>query len=94
MTTSKHGRRPLARLALAAGGVGTLIAVAAAAQFAAHRLGATAGAALAGAVFAGCWIVFRVRPLLHPARPRAAAMPARSGNASPEAADRDLLPLL
>ena len=66
MNPSNHRSRPLARIALAAGGIGALIAVCEAADLAARHRGAIAGAAVITFVFAACWIIRRVRPLLHP----------------------------
>jgi hypothetical protein len=79
----------------AAGGIATVLALAAAAGLAARHSGALAGAALISAVFAACWIVRRVRQLLHPARPaRNCAPVVPSGNTSPDSAQPDLLPVL
>ena len=79
MTTSDHVRSPRARLALAAGGIGVLAALAVAADAVAGLIGGArgtlAGFLLLGAVFAGCWIVHRVRGLLHPARPARVRLP-------------------
>lgn len=69
MTPSDHGRPPLARLVLAAGGIAALAAVCECADLAARYFGALAGAALICAVFAACWAVRRVRPLLRPVPP-------------------------
>jgi hypothetical protein len=46
-----------------------------AADLAARYYGTLAGAALITGVFAACWIVFRVRPALHPARPAPVRLP-------------------
>ena len=78
MSIVHHGRSPLARLALAAGGIAAFIAVAEAAwvvSVLAGPSGVIAGGAVAVGVFAACWYVFRVRPLLHAARPAPVRMP-------------------
>ena len=63
---SNHARSPLARIALAAGGIAAVLAVCEAANLAARHLGTLAGAAVVTFVFAACWAVTRIRPLLHP----------------------------
>ncbi len=80
MNLSKHGRRPLARLALAAGGIGALIVVAGFADLAARHFGVLAGAALICAVFAGCGLAFRPRPhhAPHLSRPAPVRLPERA----------------
>jgi hypothetical protein len=78
VSTVHHGRRPLARLALAAGGVVAFIAACEAAHVVsvlAGPAGVIAGAMLAVAVFAACWYVTRVRPLLRAARPAPVRLP-------------------
>lgn len=75
MNPSKHDRSPLARIILAAGGITAVLAVCGAADLAARYYGTLAGAALISGVFAACWIVFRVRPLLHAARPAPVRLP-------------------
>lgn len=84
------------KVASAAGGVVAFAVVCEAADLAARTLGVVAGAAVIGAVFAACWIVSRVRPLLHPVsqRPREPQLPAQAGNASAESRVSDLLPVL
>ena len=70
MTTSNHGRHAAVK---AASGIAAVLAVCEAARLASQTLGPMAGAAVIVAVFAACWIVSRIRPLLHPApRPRPA----------------------
>ena len=72
MSTSHHGRSPLARLILAAGGIAAFIVVCETAWVVsvyAGSAGILAGAAVIGAVFTACWYFFRVRPLLRAARP-------------------------
>ncbi|MGO8729841.1 MAG: hypothetical protein ACLQK8_24690 [Streptosporangiaceae bacterium] len=54
------------KAASSAGGIAAVIAVAEAARLASRAFGITAGAAVIGAVFAACWIIWRVRPMLHP----------------------------
>ncbi len=79
MNQSNHSRRPLARIALAAGGIGTLVAVAALAQYVAGlpggARGTLAGILLAGAVFGACGFVFRERPRRIPSLPVPAPAP-------------------
>ena len=96
MTASNHGRSAKARLALAVGGVSAVVAVAGVARLAARELGTTAGVALIAAVFAACWLVHRVRPLLHPVsqRPREPQLPAQAGNTPAESRDPELIPVL
>ena len=93
MTTSDHGRSPRAGLALAAGGIGVLAAVTAAAQAVAGLIGGVrgtlAGMLMIGAVFAGCWIVHHVRPLLHPVSHHPRAEPQRPGPVRRPAPVRD-----
>lgn len=72
MTTSQHARTPLARIFLAAGGIGAFFAVAAVAYRAAAAYGTLAGILIAGAVFGGCGLVsglrtFRAAGLTRPA---------------------------
>ena len=78
MSTVHHGRSPLARIALAAGGVAAFIAVCEAAWVAsvlAGPAGVIAGGAVIAAVFAACWYVARVRPALRAARPAPVRLP-------------------
>jgi len=75
---SHHGRRPAVKAAQAAGGIVAFIAVCEAAHVVsvlAGPRGVIAGAAVIGAVFAACWIFFRVRPLLRAARPAPVRLP-------------------
>jgi len=78
LTASDHVCSPLARLALAAGGVGVLAALAfaadAVAALAGGARGMLAGVLLIGTVFTSCWIVHRARPALHPV-PRSGKFP-------------------
>ncbi|HET9970023.1 MAG TPA: hypothetical protein VFQ68_17450 [Streptosporangiaceae bacterium] len=87
MTASDHARSPLARLALAAGGVGVLLALAAAMRYAAGSIGGARGTLaavlLAGAVFSGC-------RLAHGLRPRRAPGLTRPGPVRLPEAARDL----
>ena len=55
----------------AASGITVALGICKAAELASRAYGVTAGAALIAVVCAACWIVFRVRPALHPVRPRA-----------------------
>lgn len=78
MSTVHHGRSPLARIALAAGGVAAFIAVCEAAwvvSVLAGPSGVIAGGAVIAAVFAACWYVTRVRPALRAARPAPVRLP-------------------
>ena len=75
MTTSNHDRSPVARIVFAAGGIGAVLATCGAADLAARRYGTLAGAVLITAVFAACWIIFRVRPVLRLVRPAPVRMP-------------------
>lgn len=65
MNPSSTRRTPLARLALAAGGLGVLVAFAAACTLAAGTIGGArgllAGVLLAGAVFSGCRLAHSLR---------------------------------
>jgi hypothetical protein len=54
------------KVASAAVGIAAVAAVCETAQLACRAFGPMAGAAVIVAVFAACWIVWRVRPLLHP----------------------------
>ncbi len=63
MFTSHHAA---VKAASAVGGIAAVLAVGEAANLAARHLGVTAGAALIMAVFVACWIIWRVRPSLHP----------------------------
>ena len=60
MNTSNH---VAAKVTMA---VAAVLTVGEAANLAARYFGTLAGAVLIGAVFAACWLVHRVRPLLHP----------------------------
>jgi hypothetical protein len=78
VSTSHHGRSPLARLALAAGGIAAFVAVCEAAwvvNVLAGPSGVIAGGAVISAVFAACWYVTRVRPVLRAARPAPVRLP-------------------
>ena len=63
MNTSHHAA---AKVASAAGGIAAVAVVCEAAQLASRALGVIAGVAVITAVFAARWIIWRVRPLLHP----------------------------
>lgn len=84
MTASDHARTPLARLALAAGGVGVLTALAAACTLAAGSIGGARGTLtavlLAGTVFGGCRLVHGLRPRRVPGltRPGPVRLPDRA----------------
>lgn len=79
MPASNHRPGPLARLALAGGGVTALLAVAYAAFIAVTLTGSTlAGIVLIGAVFAGCGLVSRERFRQRPHLTRPADAPADS----------------
>jgi hypothetical protein len=88
VNTSNHARRPLARTVLAVGGIGTLIAVAAAAHAAAGLIGGArgtlAGILVVAAVFGGCGLVSRARPRRKPGLTRPAPVrlpePAQDGH--------------
>ena len=91
MNQSQHARSPLARLALAAGGIAAFFAVAAVAYRAAAAYGTLAGILIAGAVFGGCGLVsslrsFRAAGLTRPAPVRlpepAADMPEPASSLS------------
>lgn len=85
MTTSHHARTPLARTALAAGGVACALALCGAADVTARHLGATAGAALISAVVAACWAAHRLRQFLRPARPARDCIPVAPAEVRPPA---------
>ena len=75
MNPSQHARSPLARILLAAGGIGALFAIAAVAYRAAAAYGALAGILIVGAVFGGCGLLsalrtFRTAGLTRPATVR------------------------
>lgn len=86
MTTSNHGKSPLARLVLAAGSVGTLIAAAMLARYVASSIGGDRGtyiaALLAVAVFGSCglarnWRRYRLT------RPAPVRLPERAEHLEP-----------
>jgi hypothetical protein len=82
VSTSHHGRSPLARLILAAGGIAAFTAVAEAAHVVsvlAGRSGVIAGGAVIAAVFTACWYFFRVRPMLRAGRPAPVRLPEPAG---------------
>ena len=91
MTASNHGRPPLARLALAAGGIAALVLLAAAEKYLADSIGGVHGlfgaVLLAGAVFGGCGLVHSLRSRREPRLTRPA--PVRL----PEPAADDLEPV-
>lgn len=92
MNASNHGHHAWVK-----GGVGiaVVVALAGAAQQASRHFGVLAGAAVVTVVFAACWIVHNIRPLLHPARPARTCDPVMpSGNAAPDVRARDMLPVL
>lgn len=84
MTASDHARRPLARAALAAGGIGVLVALAAACACAAGSIGGARGilaaVLLAGAVFSGCGLAHSLRSRRVPGltRPAPVRLPERA----------------
>jgi hypothetical protein len=83
VSTSHHGRSPLARLALAAGGIAAFIAVCEAAwvvSVLAGPSGVIAGGAVISIVFAACWYYFRVRPMLRAVRPAPVRLPEPAGD--------------
>jgi hypothetical protein len=89
VTTSNHV------IAKAASGIAATAIVIKAAEMASRAYGVMAGVALIVAVFTACWLVFRVRPALHPARrSRASAPVVPPGSTSPEPARPELLPVL
>ena len=61
MSTSNHGRSPLARLALAAGGIGVLIAAAAVLRYAAEAIGTVPAAVIAAWLLSCCGLAHSVR---------------------------------
>jgi hypothetical protein len=72
VSTVHHGVRPAAKAARAVLGVVAFVTVAEVAHVVsvlAGPSGVIAGVAVAGVVFAACWIIFRVRPALRLARP-------------------------
>lgn len=93
MPASKH---TAARVASAAAGITAVLAVGEAANLAARHFGVTAGAAVILAVFAACWLVHRLRPMLHPVsqRPQEPRLPAQAGNAPAESRVPDMLTVL
>lgn len=89
MTTSHHARRPLARLALAAGGIGVLVALAEAEKVIAGTIGGARGllaaVLLAGVVFSGCGLAHSLRRS-RPAgltRPAPVRLPERAEHLEP-----------
>lgn len=87
MTTSKHDRGPLARLALAAGGIGLLAFVAVVARYAADAYGPLAGILAACAPFGACGLVSGLRTF------RAAGLTRPAPVRLPERARDDLEPV-
>lgn len=90
MTTSDHARTPLARLALAAGGIGALAATAVLAHAAAGSIGGTRGtlavAALLGIwAVAGCGLAHSLRSRRQPGltRPGPVRLPERAEHLEP-----------
>ena len=61
-----------AKAAMAAGGIAAVLVVCEAANLAGRHLGVIAGVAVIVAVFAACWLVHLIRPMLRPVsrRPR------------------------
>ena len=86
MTTVHHARRPLARLALAAGSVGALIAAAALARYVASSIGGERGtyvtALLAVAAFGACGLAHGLRRYRVPGltRPAPVRLPERAAD--------------
>jgi hypothetical protein len=89
VTSSNHDRRPLARLALAAGSVGLLIAAAELARYVASSIGGARGtfiaALLAVAVFGSCGLVHSLRRNREPGltRPAPVRLPERGEHLEP-----------
>jgi hypothetical protein len=79
LPASNHQPSRKARLALAVGGLGILVALAALAQYVAGLIGGArgtlAGILLAGAAFGACGFVFRERPRRIPSLPAPAPAP-------------------
>jgi hypothetical protein len=78
VSISHHGRSPLARLILAAGGIAAFVAVCEIAHVVsvlAGPGGVIAGVMMIAAVFTACWYVVRVRPQLRAARPAPVRLP-------------------
>ena len=69
------------KAASAAGGIAAVAAVIGTADLAARALGTMAGVVVIVAVFAACWLVHRVRPMLHPV-----PLAHRNGTHEPEVA--------
>jgi hypothetical protein len=67
MTASNHGRRTAVK---ATAGIAVFLAVAEAANLAAHARGVLAGVAVVAMAFLACWIVTQLRQLRHPAPAR------------------------
>lgn len=84
MSASNHGRSPLASITLAAGGIGVLVALAAAEKYVAGTIGGARGlfaaVLLAGAVFSGCGLAHSLRSRRVPGltRPAPVRLPDRS----------------
>lgn len=79
----------------AAAGIATTAGICEAANLASQEYGIPAGAAVIAVVFAACWIIRNVRPLLHPAQPVRKCDPlVPAGNASADSGLHDMLPVL
>lgn len=87
MTASNHG--PRVRLALAAGGIAALVALAEAEKLIAGTIGGARGLLaailLAGAVFSGCGLAHSLRRYRHPGltRPGPVRLPERGESLEP-----------
>jgi hypothetical protein len=77
---SNHDRSPLASITLAAGGVGILVAFAAALEYVAGTRGFLAAVLLAGAVSGGCRLLHSLQPRRVPGltRPAPVRLPDRA----------------
>ena len=87
MNPSNHARSPVARIVLAAGGIGALVVVAAMARYVAGIYGTLAGVLVAGALFGGCGLVSSLRTF------RAAGLTRPAPVRLPEPAADDLEPV-
>lgn len=85
MSASSHARSGRSSLALAAGGIGVLVAAAAVLRYAAEAVGTVPAAVIAGWLLAGCGLAHSVRSHRVPGltRPAPVRLPERGEHLEP-----------